>query len=386
MNKSEKNDMRTATEIAREHLMSAKTLRTHIWPAFKKRQRKRLGVFPYPLKNPFLPLLYSSMSAEIVALPSLKRGLRLANLGHIDALHIQFEDQFTRRTRFEWKKTPEKAAEDFIAMIDGYLARGGRLAWSLHDSESPYQSDFSPHLHDIRSFLATNAHVVQVFNTAGKEHAISVLKTPPERVVVIAHPSYFGAYGNAPASVPPPDLRRFLSFGGIRPFKGIEQFMDALGQADIGSTFNKLVIAGSFPDGKNRDLKAHIPSNRTVDLRYGMVKDQEVPTFFADTDFTVVNYRRVLTSGVAALSMTMGKPIIGVDRGGLKEAIPIENHSLLYDPNDPKGLIKVIERACEMSPADHMFLQQKCRDFAQDIHHLTQSRHLEEAFKTHGIL
>ncbi|MEY8096899.1 glycosyltransferase family 4 protein [Falsihalocynthiibacter sp. S25ZX9] len=380
------NDMRPAADIAREHLASAKALRSHFWPAVSKRHRKRLGVFPYPLKNPFLPLLYPSMSAEIVALPSLKRGIRLAKLGHIDALHIQFEDQFARRTRFEAKRSPEKAAQEFIELLGEYIARGGRLAWTLHDAESAYENNFSNHLHQIRSFLAENAHVVHVFNSAGAEHAVSVLKTPPERVVMIPHPSYFGAYGTAPAPAPPPTLRRFLSFGTIRPFKGVEQFLEVLGQADVDGSFGKLVVAGEYSEAKSPDLKALIPSNRHCELRYGMVNDQDVAALFAETDFTVVNYRRVLTSGIAALSMTMGKPIIGVDRGGLKEAVPTENHSLLYNPNDPNGLARVIERACAMSAADHIMLQNKCRDFAQGIHPLTQSRKLEEAFIAHGIL
>ncbi|SDK66771.1 glycosyltransferase family 4 protein [Aliiruegeria lutimaris] len=378
--------MRPAVDIAREHMACAKALRARFWPAILPRQRKRIGVFPYPLKNPFLPLLYSNMRAEVVALPSLRRGIRLANLGHVDALHIQFEDQFWRRARFEPKRTEGEASAEFIEMLDDYISSGGHLAWTLHDAESHYEDFHSKSIREIRSFLANSAHVVHTFSSAGAQYATNVMKITPERIVVIPHPSYIGAYGDAPVSEPPPDRRRFLSFGTIRPFKGIEQFLDALGHAKIDATFDKLVVAGEYLKGRSPDLEAHIPNNRTVDLRYGIVKDEDVSSIFADTDFAVLNYQRVLTSGFAALAMTMGKPIVGVDRGGLKEAVPPENHALLYDPSIPDGLATVIERACAMSPTEHLALQLACREFANQYHPFTQSRLLEQAFEDHGVL
>lgn len=123
-----------------------------------------------------------------------------------------------------------------------------------------------------------------------------------------------------------------------------------------------------------------------MELKYGFVADEEVAGLFNDTDFVVVNYQRVLTSGVVILAMTMGKPVIGTNAGGIAEAIPQENHSLLYDPADPKGLKRVIERACRMSSDEHLDLQRKCRAKAMETHPYLQAKRLEHALRSHGVL
>ncbi|SFB77661.1 glycosyltransferase family 4 protein [Tropicimonas isoalkanivorans] len=386
MNVAPNSLMRSVNEISQEHTRNAKALRYRIWPRVIPRSRKVLGVFPYPLKNPFLPLLYSNFQAEVVALPSLRRGLRLARHGRIDALHIHFEDQVTRRTRFEPRQSLENAAREAVELLTEFISNGGRLVWTLHNAENHYETTFSDAMFELRRYLAQNADVVHVFNEAGARHARDTLDSPRNRIARIAHPSYFGSYGDIPSPTHPADQRRFLCFGTILPFKGIEEFLTTIGQADFDHHCGKIIIAGPHWGHRSPDLSQHVPDNRNVELRYGFVPDEEVSSLFAETDFAVLNYKRVLTSGFAALAMTMGKPIVGADRGGIKEAVPPENHHLLYAPDDPDGLARVIHRACTMPAEEHMALQKACRDFAYRIHPLTQSQRLENVLRDYGIL
>lgn len=376
---------RTAADIAVLHLRRAKSLRFRYWPAIFSRPTKRLGVFPYPLKNPFLPLLYWDTPVDVFALPSLRRGARLALAGHLDALHIHFEDQMWRRTRFEPKLSAEDASGAAIEMLTKLKKKGKGLVWTLHNAENHYGDDYPEHVKSLRNFLAREADLLHVFNDAGVRHAVDVLGAPADSVVKVEHPSYFGCYGGLPKPMAPPKQRRFLCFGTILPSKGIESFLDCIGRADIDGLCGRITVAGPYWEGTSPDLESYVPLNREVELRYGYVEDHDVAPMFDATDFAVLNYSRVLTSGFACLAMTMGKPIIAPDRGGIREAVPPENLPLLFDPNDATGLKKAIEHACRMDGSEHLSLQHACLAFAERYHPSIQSRRLWGAMKDRGV-
>ncbi|WP_417241147.1 MULTISPECIES: glycosyltransferase [Pseudomonadota] len=376
----------SAKAIAEAHLSSAKKLRFKFWPEVAHTRTQRVGVFPYPLKNPFLPLMYAQTSFEVVALPSLWRGLRLARLNHLDALHIQFENQFHRHTRFEPNLSPKEASTKAIKELSSYKKTGKPLIWTLHDSADHYDAEFSEYRRQMRQFLAQNSDLIHVFSQAGAEHASSVLGADPSRIEVVKHPSYIGAYGSLSKLQRPPRQRRFLCFGTILPFKGIDEFLIKAGETNVDDRCGKITVSGAYWPDISPNLSEFIPSNRNIELNYGFVAEQDVPNLFANADFIVVNYKRALTSGVAALAMTFGKPVIGTNQGGIAEAIAPENRKLLYDIGTTDGLNQVISRACYMKDEEHLDLQQKCLDFAEQTHPCIQSRRLENALSKHCIL
>ncbi|WP_157733656.1 glycosyltransferase [Antarctobacter heliothermus] len=372
--------------IIKNHFKSSKALRFHYWPNFSSRKRSRLGVFPYPLKNPFIPLIFAKTETQILALPSIWRGIRLARLGHIDALHIQYENEIHRRTRFDPDLPPEDLVDRTIQELEDLKIKGVGLAWSIHDAESHYDESYPHHIEKLRKFLANTVDMIHVFNHAGRAFAENMLASDPDKIELVELPTCFGAYGRTPKPTPAPIKRRFLCFGTILPMKGIEGFLDCVGSADVSDKCGVITVAGPFWPGKSPDLTQHIPANRDVEMKLGFVGDSDIVDLFSNADYVVVNYRRVLTSGVVALAMTMGKPIIGTNLGGTAEAVPIENHQLLYDPENPSGLRHVIEKACEMSEGEHLALQHACQAHAARRHPNIQSKKLEAALRKHGVL
>ena len=135
------------------------------------------------------------------------------------------------------------------------------------------------------------------------------------------------------------------------------------------------VLVRDFPDWK--------PA-RTIYLTF--VPDEEVGPLFAGTDFLVLAYERSFTSGAAALAMTMGVPVIASDIGNMREAIPPQNHALIYDPNQPGALREAIETACRMPAEQHLALQRACLDFAAARTPEKFARRLTEEIRARGLL
>jgi glycosyltransferase involved in cell wall biosynthesis len=113
--------------------------------------------------------------------------------------------------------------------------------------------------------------------------------------------------------VAPPDAVNLLFFGVIRPFKGLEDLVEAfdgLPDDEIGGFW--LTVVGETWEGWNLPIERIAVSRHrdriTLVNRY--VDDAEVGTFFAAADAVVLPYRRSSASGPAHVSMSHGLPLV----------------------------------------------------------------------------
>jgi glycosyltransferase involved in cell wall biosynthesis len=144
-----------------------------------------------------------------------------------------------------------------------------------------------------------------------------------------------------------------LTFGAVRPYKGVDVALDALALVDPALDV-KLVVAGRFWSGGDdlRAQAARLGLSPRVVFRDGYVSNRDAAVLFRAADATVLPYRSASQSGVAQLSFAYGRPVIATRVGGLPAAVQHERDGLLCAPEDPAALA----RAVEVMARDHELL------------------------------
>jgi len=147
-----------------------------------------------------------------------------------------------------------------------------------------------------------------------------------------------------------PDLL-LVTFGSVRPYKGVDVALDALALVDPGLDV-RLIVAGHFWRSP-RELRAQaerLGVSGRVELRDGFISNEQAALLFGVADAALLPYRSASQSGVVQLSFAFGRPVIATRVGGLPASVEDGRDGLLCEPDDPVALARAIERmACEQA-------------------------------------
>ncbi|MEL7445533.1 MAG: glycosyltransferase [Pseudomonadota bacterium] len=172
-------------------------------------------------------------------------------------------------------------------------------------------------------------------------------------VVVSPHPLY--------DTFPEPkgDLRRraaleLLYFGIVRPYKGLDVLIDALGKTSTKDI--KLTIAGEFWGGTDETEQqiARLGLADRVELRPGFASDADVAELFSRCDYLVTPYRSATGSGVIAIAQHYKKPVIASDIPGLQDAVLHGKTGWLVAAEDSDALAELIDSKADAEAAEQM--------------------------------
>ncbi len=146
----------------------------------------------------------------------------------------------------------------------------------------------------------------------------------------------------APPAPPPRPAggTRFLFFGRIRAYKGLDLLRDAHAR-----------LLATHPDASLRvvgegDAEALAPGlsalpNVTVEPRW--VAEADMPALLLEADVLVLPYREASQSGVVAMAAALGVPVVASAVGGLSEQVLDGQTGLLAAP-DPPALAAAMAR------------------------------------------
>jgi len=134
---------------------------------------------------------------------------------------------------------------------------------------------------------------------------------------------------------------RLLYFGIIRPFKGVEDLLDAFAMlpADEAAGYT-LTVVGETWEGWTRpaELIATHPHRDRITFINRYVNDDEVTQLFADADGVVLPYHRSSSSGPLLVAIGNGLPVIVTSVGGLVEAAGSYEGAIFVPPRDPAAI------------------------------------------------
>ena len=146
----------------------------------------------------------------------------------------------------------------------------------------------------------------------------------------------------------------FVLFGEIKPYKGLDILIEALGRMPCAVRSGLRVIVAGRP---RMDLAAAIARiaelglGDTVELRAKRLDEQEMADLFDEADSFVFPYRQIDASGVYFLVKSMGKWMIASRVGIFAEDMKDGVDGALVDSGDIDALAREMGRAAAQRPA-----------------------------------
>ncbi len=149
-----------------------------------------------------------------------------------------------------------------------------------------------------------------------------------------------GPYGPREFSTQPPEAGVLLFFGRINEYKGLCYFIDAVLALRKAGHLVKGIIAGRGPDLEK--FRSTINSNDCFELHERFIPRAEVHTLFLRSQLVVMPYVDATQSGVAALAMGYGRPVIATRVGSIPEMVIDGKTGMLVPPRDVAALVAAI--------------------------------------------
>jgi glycosyltransferase involved in cell wall biosynthesis len=132
---------------------------------------------------------------------------------------------------------------------------------------------------------------------------------------------------------------RLFFFGRIEPYKGLEVLAEAYRIAKSSWPELTLTVAGRGNLGALKGVFTALPGVTLVNCYLG---ENEVEAIFSSHGVCVLPYTQATQSGVAALALGHGLPIIASRLGGLPEQVVHGATGLLTPPGDSEALAHAI--------------------------------------------
>ena len=317
-----------------------------------------IGYHPVARMNPYQSLLYQrTWQAGMAALPIVREEridelAELARSGWPTVLHLHWLNQVLAHARSA--KDARGLRKAFLARIDRYLDAGGRLAWTVHNIV-PHGAEFEAEEGALSAEIVERSSVVHVMAAGTPGIVADWFSIPPEKILLVPHPSYVGAYEDVVTREQArhelglwPDEIVHVVAGAIKPYKGINELLDAWDSLPSDGPPRRLVIAGgpSAEPGIAEALE-RAAIHPTVLIHARKIPAGEMQIFLRAADVAVMPYLRSLNSGALMLALTFGLPVVVPAGGGLADVVD-DRMARVFDPGTPGSLAAALRASDEL--------------------------------------
>jgi glycosyltransferase involved in cell wall biosynthesis len=267
------------------------------------------------------------------ALPSLARAVQFMRIFRPDVLVLQW-----------WTGT---VLHSYLVLCLAARLTGVRVIIEFHEVQDTGEAQHRWAAAYVRRFIQpllrrTDGIVVHSRFDQKTLRQTYGLSTVP--LVIARH----GPFDHHESAVPEPRTpggpRRLLFFGTIRPYKGLEDLIEAF--ATLPGDYH-LTVVGETWEGWTlpAGLIAASPAAARIEFVNRYVTDAEVDAYFAAADLVVLPYRRSSASGPLHIAMSHGLPVVVTAVGGLVEAAEEYSGARFAPAGEPAALAAAIRDA-----------------------------------------
>ena len=228
----------------------------------------------------------------------------------------------------------------------------------IYTAHNPFPHE--PKAGDIRKYARIYQrvdHVIALSNFTRNE-IMAHCGISSEKISVLPHGDYdalFSRYGcnNGLAE----NVRRkagnrkIIAFlGHIRPYKGLEVFVDAFGLIKQRMPDSFFLVAGSVLVGDKKNWEEKLtgsckPDDLWADIRFVPVED--LKAYLSVIDVLVQPYISASQSGNTVMAYSAGIPVISTNVGGLGEMTEDGKTGYIIAPGDPEAIADAVVKCFE---------------------------------------
>lgn len=232
---------------------------------------------------------------------------------------------------------------------------GYRIVWTVHNLYPHDRTDWPCRLE--RRVTARAAHAVichcealraRVGECFGRTRGVAVIPHGPIPADIAVHARRVTRDAARRFLRVPEGAFLYLFLGEVRPYKGVEDLIDAF--AARNRPGDLLLVAGApVPAALGAAVRARVgktPGARAILRR---IPEHRLSWLLRAADAVVLPYRRVTTSGVVTSAIGAGCRVVVPALGCIPEAVD-ERFAVVYSPENPTGLADALERVRTLDP------------------------------------
>jgi len=131
-----------------------------------------------------------------------------------------------------------------------------------------------------------------------------------------------------------------LFFGLIRPYKGLDNLLNAIESFIINNANGILIVAGEAYENINKykEIAKKYDSNNQIIWINKFIDDKKIEELMLASDLLVLPYNSASQSGVLSQAWQYNLPAIVTNVGGLSEYVDENKSGYIVEPNDTVGL------------------------------------------------
>ncbi|HEX7163078.1 MAG TPA: glycosyltransferase [Trebonia sp.] len=293
----------------------------------------------------------------------------MADLGIRIVLHQQWTSDILRNATSESDAMAKSA--DFVGLLDRFLGAGGRMVWTVHNVLS-HDAPFPAIEAAMQQEIADRAQAIHVLTSGTVQATAEWFRIPPEKTTHIPHPNYVGSYPDIISRDQArydldllPDEVVYSFIGAIKPYKGLEQLLDAFDIVRRDGRPRRLLVAGiPGTDPATEALLDRCLLHPYVVLHPAIVPDNELQYYLRAADVAVLPYQRSLNSGVLMLALSFGLPLVAPQSPSSMEIVT-PAVARTFQPGNAESLTAALAAADELiTPAARSEAERVARSFA----------------------
>lgn len=148
--------------------------------------------------------------------------------------------------------------------------------------------------------------------------------------------------------------RTYLFFGGIRDYKRLDLFIDAMNI--IGDKAN-FIVAGNCDKWEFYENKIINKESCILDIKY--IKNEDIPSYFAQSDFLILPYDDSTQSGPLLIAYNYNLPIIASSLPYFERMIDDGVTGLIFEKGNVHDLVRQILKTITMTEIDYRKMKQE---------------------------
>jgi beta-1,4-mannosyltransferase len=174
----------------------------------------------------------------------------------------------------------------------------------------------------------------------------SLTESGDVRGVFVPHGDYLPVVAREAASIRNSEPGRIVVFGRMRPYKGVEELIDAF--ASIRRRGLSLTVAGKPIDSQFADrLAALAEHDQRITLRLGSLSESDLVNAVTTATVAVFPYREIFNSGAVLYALSFARPVIATrspSMAELQDEVGPEWVQLIESPVSQEGLDAAINQ------------------------------------------